>query len=185
MISTNDFRTGLTIELEGDVWSVVEFQHVKPGKGSAFVRSKLKNVRTGAIIERTFRAGEKVPRGRLDRRQMQYLYQEEDNFVVMDTENYDQITLSKEQMADALKWLKENMILSVLFFQGTAINVEPPNFVELEVVETDPGIRGDTASGGGKPAKLETGAIVNVPLFINVGDIIRVDTRSGNYLERA
>ncbi|NLK52696.1 MAG: elongation factor P [Syntrophomonadaceae bacterium] len=185
MISTNEFKTGLTIELEGDVWSVVEFQHVKPGKGSAFVRSKLKNVKTGAVIERTFRAGEKVPRGRLDHRQMQYLYQDGENYVVMDIENYDQISLNKEQMSDTLKWLKENMTLAVVFFQGNPISVEPPNFVELEVIETDPGIRGDTASGGGKPAKVETGAVVNVPLFINVGDRIRVDTRSGAYMERA
>lgn len=185
MISTNEFKTGLTIELEGDVWSVVEFQHVKPGKGSAFVRSKLKNVKTGAVIERTFRAGEKVPRGRLDHRQMQYLYQDGENYVVMDIENYDQISLNKEQMSDTLKWLKENMTLAVVFFQGNPISVEPPNFVELEVIETDPGIRGDTASGGGKPAKVETGAVVNVPLFINVGDRIRIDTRSGAYMERA
>ncbi len=184
MISTNDFKTGLTIELEGDVWAVVEFQHVKPGKGSAFVRCKLKNVRTGAVIEKTFRAGEKVPRGRLDRRQMQYLYQDGDNYAVMDVENYEQVSLTKEQMVDALKWLKENMVLSVLFFQGSAINVEPPNFVELEVVETDPGIRGDTASGGGKPARVETGAMVNVPFFINIGDVIRVDTRTGTYMVR-
>ena len=184
MISTNEFKTGLTIELEGDVWSVVEFQHVKPGKGSAFVRSKLKNVKSGAVIERTFRAGEKVHRGRLDHRQMQYLYQDGENYMVMDTETYDQISLTPEQMQGTLKWLKENMNLAVVFFQGEPISVEPPNFVELEVIETDPGIRGDTASGGGKPAKVETGAMVNVPLFINVGDRIRIDTRSGNYMER-
>lgn len=184
MISTNDFRTGLTIELEGDVWQVVEFMHVKPGKGSAFVRSKLKNIRTGAVVERTFRAGEKVPRGRVDRRQMQYLYSEGDNYVFMDTENYEQLTLSREQIGSALKWMKEEMSMTVMLFQGNVIGVEPPNFVELEVIETDPGIRGDTASGGGKPAKVETGAVVNVPLFINVGDKIRIDTRNETYLER-
>lgn len=184
MISTNDFKTGLTIELEGDVWMVVEFQHVKPGKGSAFVRSKLRNMRTGAIIERTFRAGEKVPRGRVDRREMQYLYQDGENYVVMDMENYEQVSLTEEQMAGCLKWIKENMILNIMFFQDKIIGVEPPNFVELEVVETEPGIRGDTASGGGKPATLETGAVISVPFFINVGDVIRVDTRSGSYIER-
>ena len=184
MISTNDFRTGLTIELEGEVWQVVEFMHVKPGKGSAFVRSKLKNIRTGAVVERTFRAGEKVPRGRVERRQMQFLYSEGDNYVFMDTENYEQITLSREQIGTALKWMKEDLSMTVMLFQGNVIGVEPPNFVELEVVETDPGIRGDTASGGGKPAKVETGAVVNVPLFINVGDKIRIDTRSETYLER-
>lgn len=184
MISVNDFRTGLTIELEGDVWAVVEFMHVKPGKGSAFVRSKLKNMRTGSVVERTFRAGEKVPRGRVERRQMQYLYAEGDSFVFMDVENYEQMTLSREQIGAGIKWMKDDMTMAVMTFQGNVIGVEPPNFVELEVVETDPGIRGDTASGGGKPAKLETGAVVNVPLFINVGDRIRVDTRSESYMER-
>ncbi|NPV90402.1 MAG: elongation factor P [Firmicutes bacterium] len=185
MISVNDFRTGLTIELEGDVWAVVEFMHVKPGKGSAFVRSKLKNVRTGAVVERTFRAGEKVPRGRVERRQMQYLYSEGDGFVFMDTENYEQLTLTRDQIGSGIKWMKDDMNMMVMTFQGSVIGVEPPSFVELVVVETDPGIRGDTASGGGKPAKLETGAVVNVPFFINIGDKIRVDTRSETYMERA
>lgn len=185
MISVNDFKTGLTIELDGDVWAVVEFMHVKPGKGSAFVRSKLKNVRTGAVVERTFRAGEKVPRGRVERRQMQYLYSEGDGFVFMDIENYEQTTLTREQIGVGIKWMKDDMNMMVMTFQGNVIGVEPPNFVELVVVETDPGIRGDTASGGGKPAKLETGAVVNVPFFINIGDKIRVDTRTESYMERA
>ncbi|NPV26205.1 MAG: elongation factor P [Firmicutes bacterium] len=185
MISTNDFRTGLTIELEGEVWVVTDFQHVKPGKGAAFVRSKLKNVKTGAVVEKTFRAGEKLPRARLDRREMQYLYNDGENYVFMDNENYEQITMDKKQLEDAIKYLKENMTLYVLFFQGTIIGVELPNFVELEVVETEPGIKGDTASGGSKPAVLETGAVVQVPFFINVGDKLRIDTRTGLYIERA
>jgi elongation factor P len=185
MISTNDFRTGLTIEVEGDIYTVVEFQHVKPGKGSAFVRSKLKNIKTGAVIERTFRAGEKLPRARLDRREMQYLYNDGDSYIFMDNESFDQISLSREQLQDAIKYLKENMALGILMYQGDIIGVDLPHAVELEVVETEPGIKGDTASGGSKPAKLETGAMVQVPFFINIGDIIRVDTRSGDYIERA
>jgi len=184
MISTNDFRTGLTIEVEGDIYTVVEFQHVKPGKGSAFVRSKLKNIKTGAVIERTFRAGEKLPRARLERREMQYLYNDGGAFIFMDTESYDQISLSKEQLNDATKYLKENMSLGVMMYHEEIIGVDLPHAVELEVVETEPGIKGDTASGGGKPAKLETGAMVQVPFFINIGDIVRVDTRSGDYIER-
>lgn len=185
MISSNDFRTGLTIEIEGDVWQVIDFQHVKPGKGAAFVRSKLKNLKTGAVVERTFRAGEKMPRARVDRRQMQYLYNEGENFIFMDTENYEQISLDRAQMGSALKWLKQDMNMAIILFQEQVIGVEPPNFVELEVIETEPGIKGDTASGGGKPAKLETGTMVNVPFFINIGDKIRVDTRSEEYMERA
>ena len=184
MISTNDFRTGVTIEMEGDVWQVVEFQHVKPGKGAAFVRSKLKNVRTGAVVERTFRAGEKIPRARVDRREMQYLYNDGENYVVMDNENYEQLSLTADQIGDAVKYLKENMNLYVVMFQGQVIGVELPNQVELVVVETEPGIKGDTASGGSKPAKLETGAVVQVPFFINVGDTLRIDTRTGEYIER-
>lgn len=184
MISTNDFRTGLTIEVEGDIYTVVEFQHVKPGKGSAFVRSKLKNIKTGGVIERTFRAGEKLPRARLDHREMQYLYSDGDSYIVMDNESYEQVALTGEQLGDAVKYLKENMSLGVLMYQNEIIGVELPHAVELEVVDTEPGIKGDTASGGSKPAKLETGAVVQVPFFINVGDVIRVDTRSGEYIER-
>ncbi len=185
MISTNDFFTGLTIELDGEVYTVVEFMHVKPGKGSAFVRSKLKNVKTGYVVERTFRAGEKLPRARIEYREMQYLYSSgEDNFF-MDTSTYEQISLSDERLGDGKKYLKENMLIGVLEYEGEPIGVELPNFVELAVVQTDPGLRGDTATGGSKPATLETGAVVQVPLFVNVGDVIRVDTRTGQYLERA
>lgn len=185
MISTNDFRTGVTIELDNDVYSVVDFQHVKPGKGSAFVRTKLKNVKTGAVVERTFNAGEKLPRAHVDRREMQYLYNDGESYNFMDNENYEQITITKEQLGDAVKYLKENTNVHVLLYQGTLIGVDMPNFVELEVVETSPGIKGDTASGGSKPATLETGAVVQVPFFIEVGDVLQIDTRTGQYLKRA
>ncbi len=185
MISSNDFRTGVTIEIDGGVWQVVDFQHVKPGKGAAFVRAKLKNVKTGAVVERTFNAGEKLPRAHIDQRAMQYLYESDGMFNFMDNETYEQISLSNEQLGDAKRFLKENMTIGVLFFQGIVIGIDLPNSVELEVVETDPGIRGDTATGGTKPAKLETGYVVKVPLFINTGDVLRIDTRSGDYIERA
>lgn len=185
MISSNDFRTGVTIEIDNDVWQVVDFQHVKPGKGAAFVRAKLKNVRTGAVVERTFNAGEKLPKAHVDRREMQFLYESDGLYNFMDTETYDQIGLPIEQLGDAKKFLKENMNIGIMFFQGTIIGVDLPNSVELEVVETDPGIRGDTATGGTKPAKLETGYVVKVPLFINVGDVLKIDTRTGDYIERA
>ncbi|NLG79036.1 MAG: elongation factor P [Firmicutes bacterium] len=184
MISTNDFHTGLTIELDGEVYTVVDFQHVKPGKGSAFVRSRLKNVKTGYVIERTFRAGEKLPRAHIDYREMQYLYSSGDDNYFMDTSTYEQLVLSNETLGDAKKYLKENMVIGVQMYEGAPIGVELPNFVELAVVDTDPGLRGDTATGGSKPATLETGAVVQVPLFVNVGDVIRVDTRTGQYLER-
>ncbi|HAZ22553.1 MAG TPA: elongation factor P, partial [Firmicutes bacterium] len=170
MISVNDLRTGLTIELDGDVYAVVDFLHVKPGKGAAFVRTKLRNVRTGFVVERTFNAGEKVPPARVETRDMQYLYASDNLFTFMDTESYDQIALPEEKLGDAVKFLKENMTISVQMYQGEAIGIQLPNTVELEVVETDPGLKGDTAAGGTKPATLETGAIVNVPLFINIGD---------------
>lgn len=185
MISTNDFRTGLTIELEGDVFQVIDFQHVKPGKGAAFVRSKLRNIRTGAVIEKTFNAGEKMPKARIERREVQYLYGDGKDYHFMDMESYDQIAMSGEQLGDAVKYLKENMNIHVLTFQGKSIGVELPNFVELEVVETAPGIKGDTASGGSKPATLETGTVVQVPFFINIGDRLQIDTRTGNYIKRA
>jgi len=185
MISSNDFRNGVTIELDGGIWQVVDFQHVKPGKGAAFVRAKLKNIKTGAVVERTFNAGEKVPRARLDNRQMQYLYESDGLYNFMDNETYEQITINTDQLGDAKRFLKENMNISVLFFQEAVIGLELPYSVELEVIETDPGIKGDTATGGTKQAKLETGYIVRVPLFINVGDVLRVDTRTGDYLERA
>lgn len=185
MISTNDFRTGLTIELEGDVYQVIEFQHVKPGKGAAFVRSKLRNMRTGAVIEKTFNAGEKIPRARLERREVQYLYNDGKEYNFMDMESYEQMSMTAGQLGDAVKYLKEEMVIQILTFQGKSIGVELPNSVELEVIETSPGIKGDTASGGSKPATLETGAVVQVPLFVNVGDRLQIDTRTGNYIKRA
>lgn len=185
MISSNDFRTGVTIEIDNDVWQVVDFQHVKPGKGAAFVRAKLKNIRTGAVVERTFNAGEKLPKARVDNRQMQYLYESGDSYVFMDNETYDQTEISKDQLGNAVNFLKENMTIGVMFFQGTIIGVDLPNSVELTVTETEPGIKGDTATGGNKPATVETGYIVRVPLFINIGDVLRIDTRSGAYIERA
>lgn len=184
MISTNDLKTGLTLEIDSNVWSVVEFQHVKPGKGAAFVRTKLKNMRTGGVVERTFRAGEKVARAVLDKREMQYLYVQGDEYQFMDNETYDQTHLTAEQLGDATKWLKEGMNINVLYFQGQIIGIDIPNFVELKIIETAPGVKGDTASGGSKPATVETGAVVNVPFFVNVDDVIRVDTRSGDYLDR-
>ncbi|HHV55467.1 MAG TPA: elongation factor P [Firmicutes bacterium] len=184
MISSNDFRTGLTIEVDGEVWSVVEFLHVKPGKGSAFVRTKLKNVKTGQVIERTFRAGERVNLAHVELRPMQYLYQSGDEFVFMDTKSFEQISLPREKLGDAPKYLKENMEIGLQMYQGEAIGVELPTFVELKVVQTEPGVRGDTAAGGGKPATLETGLVVTVPFFVEEGDVIRVDTRTGEYLSR-
>jgi elongation factor P len=185
VISSNDFRNGVTIELDGQVFSVIEFQHVKPGKGSAFVRTKLRNVKTGAVVERTFNAGEKLPRAHLDRHEMQFLYVNGDEYTFMDTETFEQVTLTAEQLGDALHFLKENMTIGMMQYQGSLIGVDLPNSVELKVIETDPGLKGDTATGGQKPAKLETGYVVRVPLFIEVGDVLIVDTRSGEYLSRA
>jgi len=184
MISVNDFRTGLTIEMDGQVWSVVEFMHVKPGKGSAFVRSKLKNLETGATVEKTFRAGEKVPRARLDHRKMQYLYNDGESYYFMDEESFEQIALSKEQLGDGIKYLLENMVIDVLLYGARTIGIELPNFVELTIVESEPGVKGDTATGATKLATTETGATVQVPLFLEVGDKIKIDTRTGEYLER-
>ncbi len=184
MISTNDFQTGLTIELEGEIYTVIDFQHVKPGKGAAFVRSKLRNLRTGSTTERTFRAGEKVPRAIIEKREMEYLYSTGEEYYFMDTGTFDQLALPPEKLGDNLNYLKENMRLQLLFFKEEIIGIEISPSVELEVAETDPGFKGDTASGGSKPAKLETGLVVQVPFFINEGDVIRVDTRSGEYIER-
>ena len=184
MISTNDFHTGVTIELDGDIYTIVDFQHVKPGKGSAFVRSKLKNIRTGSVTEKTFRAGEKVSRAHLERKTMQFLYGSGSDYFFMDTESYEQFSLDEKQLENAVKFLIENMEIDVIEFKGEVVGVEVPMFVELTVAETDPGFKGDTASGGSKPAKLETGLVVQVPFFINEGDKIRVDTRTGGYMER-
>lgn len=185
MISVNDFKTGVTIEMDGQAYVVVDFQHVKPGKGAAFVRAKLKNVKTGGVVEKTFRAGEKLPKAHLERREMQYLYNDGEGYVFMDNENYEQITISADAMGDGVKWLLENMNIHVLFFQGNIIGLDMPNFVELEVIDTEPGIKGDTATGATKSATLQTGARVQVPLFINTGDRLRIDTRTGLYMERA
>lgn len=185
MISTNEFHTGITIELEGDIYNVLEFQHVKPGKGAAFVRSKLKNLRTGSIIDRTFRAGEKVARAHLERKEMEYLYRDDDLFHMMDMESYDQIALTAAQIGEGVKYLKENDRLNVLMHGEEVVGVDVPLTVVLKVSEAEPGIKGDTASGATKPAKLETGLVVQVPLFVNSGDSIKVDTRTGAYIERA
>ncbi|MCR4442218.1 MAG: elongation factor P [Peptococcaceae bacterium] len=185
MISTTDFRTGLTFELEGEVVQLLDFQHVKPGKGAAFVRCKLRNVKSGAIVERTFRPGEKFPKAHIERKEMQYLYKEGDQWVFMDTETYEQVSLPEELLEDAPKYLKENMTTGILFYQGQVIGVDLPKQVELRVTATEPGIKGDTASGGGKPATLETGLVVVVPFFVNEGDVLVIDTRTGNYVSRA
>jgi len=184
MISVNDFKTGVTVELEGQVYQVVDFQHVKPGKGAAFVRAKLKNVKSGGVVEKTFRGGEKLRRAHLDKRAMQYLYKDGDAYVFMDNDNYEQITVSAGDIGDGVKWLLENMNIQVLMYQSEIMGVEMPNFVELTVVETEPGVKGDTATGASKLAKLESGASVQVPLFINTGDRLRIDTRTGEYMER-
>jgi elongation factor P len=185
MISVNDFRTGLTIEVDGGLWRVMDFQHVKPGKGAAFVRSKLRNLRTGAVQEKTFRAGEKVAKAQIDNRKMQYLYANGDQHVFMDAESYDQIELPASAIEYELKFLKENMEVHIMMFQGESLGIELPNTVELEVVETEPGIKGDTASGGTKPAILETGLSVQVPFFINQGDRLIINTTEASYVSRA
>ena len=177
MITSNDFRPGVTIEIDGQVWQVVEFQHVKPGKGAAFVRAKIKNLETGAVVERTWNAGEKVQEGRVDRRQMQYLYESDGMYVFMDNESYEQIELNKDALGSAVNFLKEEMNVSVMMFKGKVIGIDLPATVELRVVETDPGVR--------KPATLETGYVVKVPLFINEGELLTIDTRTGQYTGRA
>ena len=184
MISAGEFRNGITFEQDGNVYQVVEFQHVKPGKGAAFVRTKLKNVLTGGVVEKTFRPTEKLPKAHIDRKTMQYLYSDEDLYYFMDLESYEQIPLSREQVGDALKFVKENMEVLLLFYKGSVFGIEPPNFVELEITDTEPGFKGDTATGATKPATLETGAVVNVPLFVGPGETIRIDTRTGEYMER-
>ena len=185
MISAGEFRNGVTFEFEGNVFQIVEFQHVKPGKGAAFVRTKLKNVINGGVVEKTFRPTDKMPKAHIDRRDMEYLYQDGDLFYFMDQETYEQTPLNSEQLGDALKFVKENMLVKILSYKGNVFGVEPPNFVELQVTETEPGFKGDTATGASKPATLETGAVINVPLFIEEGEMIRVDTRTGEYMERA
>jgi elongation factor P len=185
MISVNDFKTGVTIEVDNGIWRVMEFQHVKPGKGAAFVRTKLRNLRTGSVTEKTFRAGEKVAKAQIDNRKMQYLYASGDAHAFMDTETYDQIEIPEKNIEYELKFLQENMEVQVIQFQGEVLGVELPNSVVLEVVETDPGIKGDTASGGSKPAKLSTGLVVQVPFFINEGDKLIINTTDSSYVSRA
>ena len=185
MISVNEFKTGLTVEVDGGIWRVIDFQHVKPGKGAAFVRSKLRNLRTGAIQEKTFRAGEKVGKAQIDNRRMQYLYANGDQHVFMDNESYDQIELAAATIEYELKFLKENMEVHIMMYQGRNLGIELPNTVELEVTATEPGIKGDTASGGSKPATVETGLIVQVPFFVNEGDRLIINTTDGSYVSRA
>ena len=184
MISASDFRNGITIELDGNVCQIIEFQHVKPGKGAAFVRTKLKDIINGGVTERTFRPTEKFPQARVDRKDMQYLYADSDLFNFMDTETYEQIALNSDVVGDALKFVKENEMVKVNSYNGNVFAIEPPLFVELEITETEPGFKGDTATGATKPATGETGAQVNVPLFVSTGDKIKIDTRTGEYLSR-
>ena len=184
MISAGDFRNGVTLEIEGNVYQILEFQHVKPGKGAAFVRTKLKNIINGGVVEKTFRPTEKFPQARIDRVEMQYLYSDGDLFHFMNTETYDQIALNSETVGDALKFVKENEMCKICSHNGSVFSVEPPLFVELEITETEPGFKGDTATGASKPATVETGATVSVPLFVEQGDKIKIDTRTGEYLSR-
>ena len=185
MISAGDFRNGITLEIEGNVVQILEFQHVKPGKGAAFVRTKLKNIISGGVIEKTFRPTEKFPAARIDRQEMQYLYSDGDLWHFMNTETYDQIALNTDDIGDSLKFVKENEMVKVCSHNGKVFAVEPPLFVELEITDTEPGFKGDTATGATKPATVETGAVVYVPLFIEQGERIKIDTRSGEYLSRA
>ena len=185
MISAGDFRNGITIEYDNNVYQIIEFQHVKPGKGAAFVRTKLKNIKSGGVVEKTFRPTEKCPQARIDRKDMQYLYEDGDLYYFMDTETYDQVALNAETVGDALKFVKENEMGKICCHNGSVFGVEPPLFVELEITETEPGFKGDTATGASKPATVETGATVAVPLFVNQGDKIKIDTRTGEYLSRA
>ncbi len=184
MISAGDFRNGITIELDSNVFQIVEFQHVKPGKGAAFVRTKLKNIKSGGVIERTFRPTEKCPLARIDRKDMQYLYSDGDMFNFMDVETYEQIALNKDEIGDSLKFVKENEMVKMCSHNGSVFAIEPPLFVELDITETEPGFKGDTATGASKPATVETGAVVSVPLFVEIGDKIKIDTRTGEYLSR-
>ncbi|GAC43047.1 elongation factor P [Paenibacillus popilliae] len=185
MISVNDFKTGLTVEVDGDIFTVLEFQHVKPGKGAAFVRSKLRNLRNGNTVEKTFRAGETLAKAQIDNREVQYLYNSGDEYTFMDNESYDQFNLTKDQLEWELNFLKDNMVVHIVSYQGEIIGINLPNSVELKVVETEPGVKGNTATGATKNANLETGLNVQVPLFINEGDVLLIDTREGKYISRA
>jgi elongation factor P len=184
MISSNDFRSGVSIVLDGSVWKVVEFLHVKPGKGSAFVRTKLKNVQSGNVVEKTFRAGESIPQANIEKRTMQHTYKDGEQYVFMDMESYEEISIDPKQLGDRVKFIKPEMEANILFWDGNVLDIELPTSVILEIIETDPGLKGDTATGGSKPAIVETGAQIMVPLFINLGERIKVDTRDGSYLGR-
>lgn len=184
MISAGDFRNGITIEIDNNIFQIIEFQHVKPGKGAAFVRTKLKNIKNGGVVEKTFRPTEKYPQARIDRNEMQYLYSDGDLFHFMNTENYEQIALNEESIGDSLKFVKENDMVKICAHNGNVFAVEPPLFVELEITDTEPGFKGDTAQGATKPAVVETGATVYVPLFVEQGEKIKIDTRTGEYLSR-
>ncbi|WP_052256377.1 elongation factor P [Salinicoccus sp. YB14-2] len=185
MISVNDFKTGLTIETDGSIWRVVDFQHVKPGKGAAFVRSKLRNLRSGAIQEKTFRAGEKVGKAQIDNRKMQYLYADGSSHVFMDNNTYDQVELQSDQLEHELQFLQENMNVTIIMYEGETLGVQLPKTVELKVTESEPGIKGDTATGATKEATLETGLTIQVPLFVNQGDVLVINTDEGAYVSRA
>ena len=184
MLSAGEFRKGQTIEIDGQVWVIVDFQHVKPGKGAAFVRTKIKNVIQGNVLERTFNPTERYPRAHVESKTMEYLYNDGTLYYFMDNETFEQLPLNQDLVEDAMPYVKENSNVEVKFFKGQAFSVEPPNFVELKVAQTDPGVKGDTATGATKPATMETGAVINVPLFVNEGDMIRIDTRSGEYMSR-
>lgn len=184
MIQAGDFRNGVTVEIEGNVYQIIEFQHVKPGKGAAFVRTKLKNIINGGVVEKTFRPNEKFPTARIDRNDMQYLYSDGELYHFMDVNTYEQIALNAEDIGSALKFVKENEMVKICSYNGSVFAVEPPLFVELEITDTEPGFKGDTATGASKPATVETGAVVNVPLFVEQGEKIKIDTRTGEYLSR-
>ena len=185
MVVAGDFKNGVTFEMDGNVLQVLEFQHVKPGKGAAFVRTKLRNVITGAVVEKTFNPTDKFENAYVERKDMQYLYSDGDLYYFMDMENYEQLPIGADKLSDNFKFVKENMMCKIISYKGNVFGVEPPMFVELEVTDTEPGFKGDTATGASKPAALETGAQIKVPLFINIGDMLRIDTRTGEYLERA
>ncbi|MDO5096217.1 MAG: elongation factor P [Peptostreptococcaceae bacterium] len=184
MVTAGDFRKGVTFEIDGQPYLIVDFQHVKPGKGAAFVRTKYRNLKTGVIREEAFNPNDKFPKATIETKEMQYLYNDGELYYFMDNETYEQVPLNYEQVEDAVKWVKENEVVTIRFYQGTAFQVEAPNFVELEVIETEPGVKGDTATNVTKAATMETGTVVQVPLFINQGEIIRIDTRTGEYMSR-
>ncbi|MGB7606089.1 MAG: elongation factor P [Lutisporaceae bacterium] len=184
MVSAGDFRKGVTFEIDGQIFTIIDFQHVKPGKGAAFVRTKIKNIISGGVVERSFNPTDKFPKAHIERKTMQFLYEDNGLYYFMDNESYEQIPLNHSQVEDAILYLKANDNAFIQFYKGNAFSVEPDNFVELEITQTDPGLKGDTATGATKPATLETGATVNVPLFVNQGDRIKVDTRTGQYMER-